>query len=97
MSKSKFPHTLTIIREVNTGSTYKPDVQEKAVLESECKCCLSTNKTAIAEYIITLPLHKVLISKGDTITVTNEVEDIVGDVVVSQINENDAIIYFNRR
>ncbi len=97
MSNSKFPHRLTVIKEVNTGSTDEPNVHEEAIFESVCKCCVSTSKTAIAEYITTLPLHKVLISKGDRITVTNEVEDIKGDVVASQINEDDAVIYFNRR
>ena len=101
INNPRFPHTLVVTIEVNSGTTYEPNITDQTVLSSECRNYVTTkgsDKNGVVEsnYTASLPIHSVLIIMGDKITVTDTVQTIYGTVVASQIGNIGANIYYNK-
>ena len=101
MLNPRFPHTLVVTREVNSGTTYDPVITDQTILSSECRNYVTTkgsDKNGVVEsnYTTALPLHSALVIMGDKIAVTDTVQTIHGTVVASQIGNIGANIYYNK-
>lgn len=101
INNPRFPHTLVVTREVNSGTTYDPVITDHTILSSECRNYVTTkgsDKNGVVEsnYTTALPLHSTLVIMGDKITVTDTVQTIHGTVVASQIGNIGANIYYNK-
>lgn len=100
ITNPRFPHSVVITREENTGTTYEPIFEDVELLSSECRNYITTkitesNGVVSSNYTISLPLHSVNIITGDKLVVTDTVRSIIGEVVASQIGNIGANIYYN--
>lgn len=101
INNPRFPHTLVVTRDVNSGSTYAPVWTPTTILSSPCRNYITTkgsDKNGVVEsnYTVALPIHSVLVIMGDKITVDDNVQTINGTVVVSQIGNIGANIYYDK-
>lgn len=100
MNNPRFPHSVVVTREENTGSSDTPIIGDVEILFSNCRNYITTkssesNGVVSSNYTISLPSHLVNILTGDKVTVTDRVRIIKGEVVASQIGNLGANIYYN--
>lgn len=97
----RFPHQVQVIRAINMGTKAMPKVEDKVLLQSECRNYLSSTRgkekseVLVSEYTISLPRHTVLIKTGDKVIVRDVTGEIKGSVVAAQVNNLGANIYYN--
>lgn len=97
----RFPHHVTIVRDINIGTKAMPKVEGKTILESKCRNYLSSTRgkekseVLVSEYTISLPRHTVLVKPGDKVVIHDVTGEIKGTVVDAQVNNLGANIYYN--
>lgn len=100
VNNPRWPHHVTVTREVNTGTEYDPVITTTILLDSECRNYISvkaSEKNGVIEsgYTVSVPPHRVNILTGDKIVVVDYVRTIEGTVKGSQVGNIGANIYYD--
>lgn len=100
MENPRFPHSVKVTKETNTGSSEAPVIVPEIILQSSCRNYITTksseyNGVVSSDFTISLPRHMININTGDTVEVVDVARTINGTVLASQINNIGANIYYN--
>lgn len=100
MNNPRFPHTVTVTREKNTGTSFEPVIVTETIFYSKCRNFITLKGYGgfgvnHSNYTISLPLHSTSILTGDKVSVVDSVRTITGEVVSAQIGNIGANIYYN--